>query len=123
MPPQILLGALDAVRAVIGHESLQYDPSDPHLSPQLAQAYPQFATSIRSVVSEPGAARELVRLLLDALVDGHDDLTSNVLTMFRLLGIQFAPQLVANVPLALDALDARVVGHDDKVAFAQKFQA
>ncbi|KAM0788019.1 hypothetical protein ACM66B_006218 [Microbotryomycetes sp. NB124-2] len=169
LSPAILLSALDAVRATIGHECLQFDHNDPHLPPVFAPMYPQFANQIRSVLSSSvllplerfdpassavastttttGSATTLttgsvlVTLLLNALVEGHEDLTSSVLTLFRLLSLQFTDTLsnallsssstvaadssLQHVSLAqgLDSLDERVVSSQDKLEFAQRYQA
>ncbi|KAK4052049.1 Nuclear import receptor [Microbotryomycetes sp. JL201] len=175
LSPSILLSALDAVRATIGHESLQYDPNDPHLSPVYAPMYPQFANQIRSILASPPllplerfdptasatastitpaqqpsqsgltTGSILVTLLLNLLVEGHEDLTSSVLTLFRLMSLQFADVLSSTLmtrssavaPVGssalgpngqglnqgLESLSDRLVSDQDKLEFAQKYQA
>lgn len=119
MSPQIVLTALDVIRAVIGHESLQHDPAtDRDTSPFVAQ-YPLYAAAIRSAMDT--VSFQLVGILLDVLVGGYEDTSSNVLTVFRLLSMQFSAQLAAAIPAALEAMPIKVASLAEKEEFLVKF--
>lgn len=120
LTPQIVLAALDTIRSIIGHEALQFDPSQPNLPPHYG-AYPTFATAIRSVVE--GSSGQLVAILLEGLVEGGEDASTNILTVFRLLSIQFPNQLAQAIAPALERLPPKVVNDAEKAEFATKFSA
>jgi transportin-3 len=115
---QTVLAALDVIRAIIGHDSLQYDPSDPSMAPYAA-VYPAYAQSIRSVMET--VSFQLVGILLDGLVAALEDTTSNILTVFRMLSVQFPQLLAAAIPSAVEALSSKVVGGAEKVEFLNMF--
>lgn len=120
LTPQTVLAALDVIRAIIGHDSLQYDPSDPSMAGYVA-VYPMYAQSIRTVVD--AVSLQLVGILLDSLVAALEDTTSNVLTVFRMLSVQFPNQLAAGIPSAVEALSSKVVSSEEKNEFLIKFQS
>lgn len=62
-------------------------------------------------------------MLLEGLVEGLEDTSTNVLTVFRLLSIQFPGVLAQGIPSALERLPPKVVGDAEKAEFAQKFTA
>lgn len=115
---RIVLDALDTVRAIVGHDAL-HDPSDQYLSPAQHAAFPSYAASIRAVVE--GNATQLVQLLLDVLVGGGEDEPHNVLTILRLLSIQFPAVLAQTVPGAVERLPQRAAGAEEKQEFIQRF--
>lgn len=117
--PAIVVAALDSLRAMVGHEALQYDPSDPSLSAQQQQAYPTYAAALRSVIG--GAASQLVGVLMDVLVDGVEDASPAVLTVLRLLAIQFPAELQVGVIAAVDQLPSKVATAEEKAQFMDKF--
>jgi hypothetical protein len=78
-----------------------------------------YATAIRAVVD--ATAVQLVDILLDGLLEGADDTSSNVLTVLRLLSVQFPRQLAAGVPPALERLSTKVASAAEKVEFLGKF--
>ncbi|GAA5979043.1 hypothetical protein JCM5350_004214 [Sporobolomyces pararoseus] len=125
LTPQIVLTALDAIRDVVGHESLSWDSSNPpHLSPyeqQRFQNYPQFQVAIRAVVE--ASAVQLVQLLLDVLVGGGEDEPYTVITILRMLSIQFPTVLAANVPVAVEQLPTKAAAATEKAEFLTKFNA
>ncbi|GAA5966217.1 hypothetical protein JCM21900_003336 [Sporobolomyces salmonicolor] len=121
LSPQVVLTALDAVRAIVGHDSLHYDPSDPHLSPAMHTAYPNYVAAIRAVVEATSV--QLLQLLLDVLVGGGEDEPYNVLTILRLLSIQFPMVLAANVSAAVELLPAKVAGPAEKAEFVNRFNS
>ncbi|BGP37073.1 Nuclear import receptor [Rhodotorula kratochvilovae] len=118
---RIVLAALDTIRAVVGHDSLPYDPADQYLSAGQHASYPGFATAIRAVIEANGT--QLIQLLLDVLVGGGEDEPHNVLTILRLLSIQFPVLLAQTVPAAVEQLPQRAAGPADKQEFVGKFNA
>lgn len=125
LTPQIVLTALDALRDVIGHEALSWDPSNaaqlPPFQQQKFQNYPQFSMAIRAVVE--ASAVQLVQLLLDVLVGGGEDEPYTVITILRMLSLQFPSVLAANVPVAVEQLPTKAAGPSEKVEFLEKFNA
>ncbi|GAA5861972.1 hypothetical protein JCM1840_006893 [Sporobolomyces johnsonii] len=121
LSPQVVLNALDAVRAIVGHDSLHYDPSDPHLSPAMHATYPNYVAAIRAVIEATSV--QLLQLLLDVLVGGGEDEPYNVLTILRLLSIQFPMVLAANVPAAVELLPAKIAGPAEKAEFLNRFNS
>ncbi|GAA5899857.1 hypothetical protein JCM5296_006198 [Sporobolomyces johnsonii] len=121
LSPQVVLNALDAVRAIVGHDSLHYDPSDPHLPPAMHATYPNYVAAIRAVIEATSV--QLLQLLLDVLVGGGEDEPYNVLTILRLLSIQFPMVLAANVPAAVELLPAKVAGPAEKAEFLNRFNS
>ncbi|KDE02798.1 hypothetical protein MVLG_06657 [Microbotryum lychnidis-dioicae p1A1 Lamole] len=107
--PHTVLAALDAVRSVVGHDALR--------SPGPSA----FSTTIKTTISS--TAQQLVSLLIDALVEGDEDITGNVLTVLRLLSIQFANELVQNVPTAVGHLPTRIASEEEKKEFLGRFEA
>ncbi|GAA5914269.1 hypothetical protein JCM6882_003675 [Rhodosporidiobolus microsporus] len=117
---RIVLTALDTLRSIIGHDCLHYDPQvDTHLSPAQHAIFPTFVVAIRAVVE--ASAVQLVQLLLDVLVGGGEDEPYNVLTILRLLSIQFPTVLAQTVPSAVELLPVKAAGAADKVEFLAKF--
>ncbi|GAA6005186.1 hypothetical protein JCM10207_002891 [Rhodosporidiobolus poonsookiae] len=114
-----VLTALDTLRAVVGHDSLHYDPSDPHFSPAQHAAFPAYIAAIRAVVES--TALQLVQLLLDVLVGGGEDEPYNVLTILRLLSIQFPTALAQTVPPAVELLPLKAAGPAEKAEFLTRF--
>lgn len=125
LTPQIVLTALDALRDVIGHEALNWDSSNPpQLSPHEQHKYrnyPQFYAAIRSVVE--ASAVQLVQLLLDVLVGGAEDEPYTVITILRMLSIQFPAVLAANVPVSVEQLSTKAAAPAEKAEFLTKFNA
>ncbi|GAA5892283.1 hypothetical protein JCM8208_001501 [Rhodotorula glutinis] len=117
---RIVLDALDTVRAIVGHDAL-HDLSDQYLSPAQHAAFPSYAASIRAVVESNST--KLVQLLLDVLVGGGEDEPHNVLTILRLLSIQFPAVLAQTVPGAVEHLPQRAAGADEKQEFLQRFSS
>lgn len=62
-----------------------------------------------------------MQLLLDVLVGGGEDEPYNVLTILRLLSIQFPTVLAQTIPAAVELLPARAAGPADKAEFLAKF--
>lgn len=119
---QIVLAALDAVRAIIGHEALQLDTNNlPPNPPSYVAAYPAYALAIRTVVEQSSA--QLIGLLIETLVEGDEDASTNVLTIIRLLSIQFGPVLAQTVPGVIETMSNKILSDSDKVEFASKFNA
>jgi transportin-3 len=118
---RIVLTALDTIRAVIGHDSLHYDPSDPHFSPAQHAVFPSYVAAIRAVVE--ASSVQLIQLLLDVLVGGGEDEPHNVLTILRLLSIQFPTVLAQTVPSGIELLGSKAVGPTEKAEFLNKFNA
>ncbi|KAM0745613.1 ARM repeat-containing protein [Meredithblackwellia eburnea MCA 4105] len=109
LSPVIVLSALDNIRAVIGHESLVS-----------ATAFPAaFGQAIRGVVDAAGGL--LVQVLMQSLVDGVEDASTTVLTIFRMLAVQFPQVLVAHVGPTVEGLPEKLVGRQEKVEFMSKF--
>ncbi|GAA6059173.1 hypothetical protein JCM10212_005518 [Sporobolomyces blumeae] len=123
LSPRIVLTALDALRDIIGHEALNFDPSNPgQLAPfeqEKMRNYATFQTSIRAVVEASGV--QLVQLLLDVLVAGGEDEPYTVITILRILSIYFPTVLAANVPVAVEQLAPKAAAPADKAEFLQKF--
>ncbi|BGP13168.1 hypothetical protein JCM10213_000252 [Rhodosporidiobolus nylandii] len=119
--PRIVLTALDTIRGVVGHDSLHYEPSDPHLSPHQHAVFPGYVAAIRAVVE--AASVQLVQLLLDVLVGGGEDEPYSVLTILRLLSIQFPTVLAQTVPPAVELLPAKAAGPAERAEFLSKFNA
>ncbi|GAA5857671.1 hypothetical protein JCM8547_004324 [Rhodosporidiobolus lusitaniae] len=121
--PRIVLSALDTIRAVVGHDALHYSPSDPeseaYFSPSQRAVFPAYVAAIRAVVE--ASAVQLVQLLLDVLVGGGEDEPHNVLTILRLLSIQFPTVLAQTVPSAVEVLGLKTVGPAEKQEFLGKF--
>ncbi|KAK4333544.1 mRNA transport regulator MTR10 [Rhodotorula toruloides] len=117
--PRIVLAALDAVRAVVGHDSLHPETNGSFASPSHQAAFPTYATAIRAIIES--TATQLIQLLLDVLVGGGEDEPYNVLTILRLLSIQFPTVLAQTVPAAVELLPARAAGPADKAEFLAKF--
>lgn len=115
---RIVLDALDAIRAIVGHDSL-HDPSDQYLSPAQHASFPAYASAIRAVVE--AHATQLVQLLLDVLVAGGEDEPHNVLTILRLLSIQFPAVLAQTVPPSVERLEQRAAGLEEKQEFLGRF--
>lgn len=120
LTPETVLAALDTLRAIIGHDSLQYDPSDLN-PPPFQQHFPHFAAAIRSIVTNN--MPQLVTLLLDGLVMGFEDEASNVLTAFRLLSMQFSEGLAVVVPGAVESLQSKTLGIEERKEFVVRFNA
>lgn len=120
LSPAIVLSALDAIRAIIGHDSLQFDSSDPN-PPPFSSAFPHFALTIRSTIE--GCMFQLVGLLLDGLVKGLEDTASNVLTCFRLLSLQFSDSFKINVQLALEELHSKALSGEVRLEFLNRFNS
>lgn len=121
LSPAILLSTLDAVRSIIGHESLCFDPTDPsyNLSAADTALYPAFATAIRSVV-EPSSL-QLVELLVNELVSFSEDTGSNVLTIFRVMSIAFPATLNSTVPACVSRIGDKLVDDAGKTKFVNQF--
>lgn len=119
MSPQIVLTALDVIRSVIGHESLQHDPATDRDSSPFVPQYPLYAAAIRAAMDT--VSFQLVGILLDVLVGGYEDTSSNVLTVFRLLSMQFPAQLAAAIPAALESMPIKVASQAEKEEFLLKF--
>lgn len=115
LSPQIVLTALDTLRAIISHESL-LPPSGPTPSPP---TWPTFAENIRGVVATTSV--QLVGILIDGLVEGVEDSSSSILTVLRVLSLQFPDALEAGIPPALERLNAKLVSTPEKVEFMGKF--
>ncbi|KAK4051285.1 Nuclear import receptor [Microbotryomycetes sp. JL221] len=72
----------------------------------------------------------LITLLLHNLIESHEDLTSNVLTLFRLLSMKFSELLNSNVLInqepgskqGLNVLNDKIVSFQDRILFVQKYQ-
>lgn len=109
LAPQIVLSTLDALRGIVGHESLQ--------SPSPFPA--AFGSAIRTVVD--GASGALIPALLGLLVDGFEDAATNILTILRLLAVQFPMQLTREVPLAVEQLPGKTVSGAERAEFLTKF--
>ncbi|GAA6029887.1 hypothetical protein JCM8097_009154 [Rhodosporidiobolus ruineniae] len=116
---RIVLAALDTLRAIVGHDALHYTPEDPHLSPAQHAVFPSYVAAIRTIVE--AAATQLTQLLLDVLVGGGEDEPYNVLTILRLLSIQFPTVLAATVPAAVELLPLKAAGPAEKAEFLAKF--
>jgi hypothetical protein len=108
------------IRSIIGHDSLQYDPSDPSMAAYIT-VYPAYAQAIRTVVD--AVSFQLVGILLDSLVAALEDTTSNVLTVFSMLSVQFPNQLAAGIPSAVEGLSSKVLSTEEKNEFLSKFQS
>lgn len=108
---RVVITALDAIRAVVGHDALEPN----HASPDV-QA---FAPPIRAVVES--TAQQSIPLLLDVLVGGGEDEPYNVLTILRLLSVQFPTVLASTVPPAVELLPARAASPAEKADFLQRF--
>lgn len=104
--PRVVITALDAIRAVVGHDALE-DPSSP------------FAAPIRAVVES--TAQQSIPLLLDVLVGGGEDEPYNVLTILRLLSMQFPTLLATTVPPAIELLPVRAASQQEKADFLSRF--
>lgn len=103
---RVVITALDAIRAVVGHDALE-DPSSP------------FAAPIRAVVES--TAQQSIPLLLDVLVGGGEDEPYNVLTILRLLSMQFPTLLAQTVPPAIELLPVRAASQQEKAEFLSRF--
>jgi transportin-3 len=104
---------------VVGHDSLHPEPSGSFSFPAQQAAFPAYASAIRAIVES--TATQLMQLLLDVLVGGGEDEPYNVLTILRLLSIQFPTVLAQTVPAAVELLPARAAGPADKAEFLTKF--
>ncbi|KAI5479719.1 mRNA transport regulator (Mtr10) [Pseudohyphozyma bogoriensis] len=116
LSPAVALAALDAIRAVIGHESLHQAAG--------GQVYgvpfpPTFAPAITAVIDS--VAFQLVSILVEGLVDGMEDVSSNALTLLRVMAAQFPSQLAASVPNAIEALEVRFASAAEKTEFMTRF--
>lgn len=110
--PNIVMAALDTLREIIGHESLAPNPSTP-------AAFVAFAPVIKSTVAT--IAPQLVPTLIQTLVDGIEDASSSILTILRLMAVDFEQQLVQAVPSAVQALPPKYMSEQDKAQFMTKF--
>ncbi|KAL8287694.1 hypothetical protein RQP46_003552 [Phenoliferia psychrophenolica] len=109
LTPESVLATLDALRGIIGHECL--DSPSP---------YPAaFGAAVRTVVE--AAAAPLVRVLLTGLVDGFEDAATNILTILRLLAVQFPQALVREMPAAVEQLPVKAVSTAERAEFLTKF--
>ncbi|GAA5991442.1 hypothetical protein JCM10908_005703 [Rhodotorula pacifica] len=104
---RVVITALDAIRAVVGHDALEDGSSSP------------FAAPIRAAVES--TAQQSIPLLLDVLVGGGEDEPYNVLTILRLLSIQFPTVLAATVPSAVELLPTRAASRQEKDEFLREF--
>ncbi|GAA5924291.1 mRNA transport regulator MTR10 [Sporobolomyces koalae] len=125
LTPQIVLTALDALRDVIGHEALGWNPANASQLAPYEQAkyrnYVQFQTAIRAVVE--ASAIQLVQLLLDVLVAGGEDEPHSAITILRMLSIHFPTVLAANVPVSVEQLVSKAAAPAEKAEFLVKFNA
>lgn len=125
LTPSIVLAALDTLRAIIGHESLlsqQPLQGSQSLRPTEASpaAFAHYAAAIRAVVT--ATSYQLVSMLLDGLVDGAgEDTASNVLTVLRVLSIQFPAELTAALPSAVEQLSDKMATASEKAEFLQRY--
>lgn len=113
LAPSIALAALDAIRAVVGHECLQPQPQ--------AAFPPEFAGAISEVVNT--VAFQLTSILVEALVDGVEDVSGNALTLLRVLSIHFIQPLTASVPSAIENLPVKMASAAERSEFMSKFTA
>ncbi|KAK4704603.1 transportin-3, partial [Phenoliferia sp. Uapishka_3] len=111
LSPQIVLSSLDALRAIIGHESLESPTPFPAA----------FGSSIRTVVE--GASPSLARVLMTGVVDGFEDASTNILTILRMLAVQFPQVLVREMPAAVEQLPVKSVSPAERAEFLTKFQS
>lgn len=116
--PAIIIAALDALRSILGHESLSFSPSDPN-PPPIAALYPSFSAAIRGVVT--GSKEQLVGLLVNGLVSFSEDTTSSVLTLLRVLSIHFSDVLAAALPAAVENLPVKIASKEEKIEFMNKY--
>lgn len=121
LSPSIVMAALDGLRSMVGHEALQFDPADPHYSAAQQHAFPLYAAALRHVVV--GSMSQLVGILVDILVHGVEDASGGVLTVFRLLSIQFPAELAGGVVSAVDQLPGKVASAEEKTEFLNRFNA
>ncbi|GAA5883264.1 hypothetical protein JCM3774_001788 [Rhodotorula dairenensis] len=103
---RVVMSALEVVRAVVGHDALEAASSP-------------FAPPIRAVVES--TAQQSIPLLLDVLVGGGEDEPYTVLTILRLLSVQFPTLLAATVPPAVELLPVRVASQQEKADFLGRF--
>lgn len=119
--PSIVIAALDGLRAMVGHEALQFNPADPSYSPAQQQAFPLYASALRQVIA--ASSSQLVGILVDILVNGDEDASMGVLTVFRLLSIQFPGELAEGLVSAVDQLPTKVASVEEKADFMARFTA
>lgn len=113
--PDIVMAALDAIRGIVGHESLQSNAA------VLAPNSDNTGAAIRAVIEATSA--QLVELLVSGLVDGPEDASSSMVTVLRLLSIMFAPQLAATVPEAIANLQSKSLSDEESTEFLSRFTA
>lgn len=105
---RIVMSALEVIRAIVGHDALEAASSP-------------FAPPIRAVVES--TAQQSIPLLLDVLVGGGEDEPYNVLTILRLLSLQFPTLLAATVPPAIELLPVRAASQQEKADFLNRFNS
>ena len=121
LSPAIVIAGLDGLRSMVGHEALQFDPTDPSYSAAQQHAFPLYAAALRQVIA--AASSQLVGSLVDILVHGVEDTSMGVLTLFRLLSIQFPAELAEGLVSAVDQLETKVASVEEKAEFMARFSA
>lgn len=128
LSPIISLDGLDAVRLLVGHDSLRgasATPSGygaPSSNPAEAAQFPAFSQAIRSVISNPEIGARLVHLLLSRLVtDFHEDCSGMAVTLARLLAERFPTELAQWVPAALATIPAKDLRDQERQKFLDSF--
>jgi transportin-3 len=108
----IVFIALDFIRDVITHDSMEL----PAVPPPNA---PMYAAAIKSVVEKEGLV--LTGLLLTGLVgDFPSDSTSSVITIFRMIAKFWPSQLLAWLPPVLQQMPSATTPDQVKQAFLQE---
>lgn len=124
LSPVISHDGLDALRLVVGHDSLRPSSESANASfsappPSKESAnFPSYAAAIQSVISQPDIGGRLVQTMLTRLLtDFHEDCSPISITLFRLLSERFQGQMSQWVPATI----AQIPTKDLKQAEREKF--
>lgn len=128
LSPSISHDSLDAVRMLIGHDSLRPTSASADASfsagPLNTESanYPAYATAIRSVISEPEIGGRITHTMLSRLLtDFHEDCSPVCITVFRLLCERFPMQMAQWVPAATAQIPPKSLRQADREKFLTTF--
>ncbi|KAH8930017.1 nuclear localization sequence binding protein [Atractiella rhizophila] len=116
-----VIAVLDALREIVGNDSLDLPSSAPSTPLAPGPADPSYAVAIRSVLDQHGYV--LIGILLNGVaITFHEDCSPTVITLFRLLSEHCPNQLSTWVSQAAErALPTRDVGLGVREKFLSQF--
>ena len=128
LSPAISHDSLDALRTIVGHDSLRPASASSNASfsapppgPEAAN-FPAYASAIRSIISQPEIGGQMTQTMLSRLLtDFHEDCAPLCITSFRLMSERFPEQMSQWVPAAIAQIPLKDLRQADREKFLENF--